>query len=83
MVFGVNIGNAGNRFYNTASQTMESSILSPTLTYSSSYETAMEALSSLITRQSRKDRTAIGGKFSKLERMTMYIKVIIFAIFCL
>lgn len=41
----------------------------------------MEALSSLITRQSRKDRTAIGGKFSKLERMAMYIKVIKFLIF--
>ncbi|CAM8886144.1 unnamed protein product [Rhodiola kirilowii] len=73
----------GTRFMNTASQIMESSLdttgskeLPHMLTYSSSYETAMEALSSLITRQNRKDRSPIGGKFSKLERMMMYIKIL-------
>uniref|UniRef100_A0A7N0UFK9 tetrahydrofolate synthase n=1 Tax=Kalanchoe fedtschenkoi TaxID=63787 RepID=A0A7N0UFK9_KALFE len=74
----------GIRFTNTASQIMESSLYSVAydelprmLTFpSSSYETAMEALSSLITRQKRADRSPIGGKFSKLERMTMYIKIL-------
>lgn len=41
----------------------------------SSYEAAMEALSSLITRQNRKDRSSIGGKYGKLERMSIYLKV--------
>lgn len=71
----------GNRFVNTASETMETSldILSckeDSRTLALSYETAMEALSSLITRQSRRDRSSIGGKFSKLERMSMYIKIL-------
>lgn len=42
---------------------------------SSAYETAMEALSSLITRQKRGDKTPVGGTYGKLERMLMYIKV--------
>lgn len=41
----------------------------------SSYEAAMEALSSLITRQNRKDQSSIGGKYGKLERMSIYLKV--------
>lgn len=45
------------------------------LPFSSSYETAMEALSSLITRQKRGEKSNIGGKYSKLDRMSMYIKV--------
>lgn len=44
---------------------------------SSSYEAAMEALSSVITRQSRKDRSSIGGKYGKLERMTIYLQVLL------
>lgn len=40
-----------------------------------SYEAAMEALSSLITRQKRADRTPVGGKYGKLERMSEYLKV--------
>lgn len=44
---------------------------------STSYETAMEALSSLITRQKRGDRSSVGGKYGKLERMQMYLKVTI------
>lgn len=45
------------------------------LPLSSAYETAMEALSSLITRQKRGDKTPVGGSYSKLDRMLMYIKV--------
>ncbi|KAK4773035.1 hypothetical protein SAY87_028054 [Trapa incisa] len=42
---------------------------------SSSYEAAMEALSSLITRQNRKDRSSVGGKFGQLERMSIYLEI--------
>lgn len=41
----------------------------------SSYEMAMEALSSLITRQKRGDRSPVGSKYEKLDRMLMYLKV--------
>lgn len=41
----------------------------------SSYEVAMEALSSLITRQKRGDKSRVGGKYEKLERMSMYLQV--------
>ena len=43
------------------------------LTYQ--HEAAMEALSSLITRQKRGDRTPVAGKFGKLERMSIYLRV--------
>ncbi|XP_048127112.1 folylpolyglutamate synthase isoform X5 [Rhodamnia argentea] len=46
------------------------------LPLSSSYEAAMEALSSLITRQKRGDRTPVGGKFGKLERMSIYLRIL-------
>ncbi|KAM7530032.1 hypothetical protein LguiB_033442 [Lonicera macranthoides] len=46
------------------------------LSLSSSYETAMEALSSLITRQKRGEKSNIGGKYSKLDRMSMYVKIL-------
>lgn len=42
---------------------------------SHSYESAMDALSSLISRQKRSDRSFVGGKYEKLERMAMYLKV--------
>ncbi|XAR68462.1 Tetrahydrofolate synthase [Bertholletia excelsa] len=42
----------------------------------SSYEVAMEALSSLINRQKRGDKSAVGGKYGKLDRMMMYIKIL-------
>lgn len=45
-------------------------------TLSSSYENAMEALSSLITRQKRGEKSHVGGTYGKLERMSMYLKVI-------
>lgn len=45
------------------------------LPLSSSYENAMEALSSLITRQKRGEKSHIGGRYGKLERMSMYLKV--------
>ncbi|KAL5546442.1 hypothetical protein UlMin_006129 [Ulmus minor] len=41
-----------------------------------SYESTMEALSSLITQQKRGDRAAAGGKYEKLERMSMYLKIL-------
>ncbi|XP_021853510.1 folylpolyglutamate synthase isoform X5 [Spinacia oleracea] len=44
------------------------------LTHSRSYETVMEALSSLITCRKRGEKPSIGGKYTKLERMTMYLK---------
>lgn len=40
------------------------------------YDTAMEALSSLITTKRRGDGTVISSKYTKLERMDMYVKVI-------
>lgn len=45
------------------------------LPLSNSYETAMEALSSLITRQKRGTPSSVGGKYGKLDRMQMYLKV--------
>lgn len=49
---------------------------SAALRLSSAYETAMEALSSLITRQKRGDASKIGSKYKKLDRMLMYIKIL-------
>ncbi|CAK9185920.1 unnamed protein product [Ilex paraguariensis] len=46
------------------------------LPLSSAYETAMEMLSSLITRQKRGTRSAVDGKYKKLDRMLMYIKIL-------
>ncbi|KAF2308119.1 hypothetical protein GH714_035471 [Hevea brasiliensis] len=45
------------------------------LPLSNSYGTAMEALSSLITLQKRGTPSSIGGKYGKLDRMQMYLKV--------
>lgn len=45
------------------------------LPLSNSYETAMEALSSLITRQKRGTPSSVGGKYGKFDRMQMYLKV--------
>lgn len=45
------------------------------LPLSSSYESAMEALSSLITRKNRGEKSPVSGKYGKLERMSMYLKV--------
>ena len=44
---------------------------------SDSYEAALEALSSLIRQQKRGDQKTIGGKYGKLDRMRMYLKVTI------
>ncbi|KAL2923443.1 Folylpolyglutamate synthase [Bienertia sinuspersici] len=43
---------------------------------SRSYESVMEALSSLITGRKRGDTSATGGRYTKLERMTMYLKIL-------
>ncbi|KAL7097808.1 hypothetical protein ACP275_10G166300 [Erythranthe tilingii] len=42
----------------------------------STYDAAMEALSSLITSKRRGDKSAINSKYSKLDRMMMYIKIL-------
>lgn len=45
---------------------------------SGEYEKAMEALSSLINSQKRGEKhhsPGTGGKYKKLERMSMYVKV--------
>ncbi|CAI9103046.1 OLC1v1001475C1 [Oldenlandia corymbosa var. corymbosa] len=41
-----------------------------------SYESAMDALSSLITRQKRGDPSKIAGTYSKLDRMSMYTQIL-------
>ncbi|EOY09104.1 Dhfs-fpgs c isoform 1 [Theobroma cacao] len=41
-----------------------------------SYEPAMDALSSLITRQKRGERSNVMGKYGKLDRMLMYLKIL-------
>lgn len=66
-------------------ETMDSDVIteenSASLRLSPAYETAMEALSSLITRKKRGDASNIGGKYKKLDRMLMYIEVTSFS-FC-
>ncbi|CAA0812795.1 Folylpolyglutamate synthase [Striga hermonthica] len=42
----------------------------------SSYDAAMEALSSLISGKKRGDGSAVSDKYSKLERMSMYVKIL-------
>ncbi|KAB2604437.1 folylpolyglutamate synthase [Pyrus ussuriensis x Pyrus communis] len=46
------------------------------LPITSSYESAMEALSSLITHKKRGDTSSVGGKYGKLERMSIYLKIL-------
>ncbi|XP_048432400.1 LOW QUALITY PROTEIN: folylpolyglutamate synthase-like [Pyrus x bretschneideri] len=46
------------------------------LPITSSYESAMEALSSLITHKKRGDTLSVGGKYGKLERMSIYLKIL-------
>ncbi|XP_021664822.2 folylpolyglutamate synthase isoform X2 [Hevea brasiliensis] len=46
------------------------------LPLSNCYETAMEALSSLITRQKRGTPSSIIPKYGKLDRMQMYLKIL-------
>ncbi|KAL5745550.1 hypothetical protein ACOSP7_026696 [Xanthoceras sorbifolium] len=74
---------SGFRYTKMPSQVLEKTDINvviedylPDLPLSSTYENAMEALSSLITRQKRGERSNIGGKYGKLERMSMYIKIL-------
>ncbi|KAH9679726.1 Folylpolyglutamate synthase [Citrus sinensis] len=46
------------------------------LPLSSSYENAMQALSSLITRQKRGEQSQIAGRYGKMQRMSMYLKIL-------
>ena len=68
------------RYAKISYQTMEnmkSTIeCSEELPLSSSYEMAMEALSSLITSQKRGGRSSVSGKYGKLDRMSMYLKIL-------
>ncbi|KAK6945220.1 hypothetical protein RJ641_026322 [Dillenia turbinata] len=43
---------------------------------SSSYETAMQALSSLISGPKRGIKPTVGGKYEKLDRVLMYLKIL-------
>ena len=56
-------------------QMQSNMVVKEDLSLTSSYESAMKALSSLITGKKRGDRSTVGGKYDKLERMTMYLKV--------
>ncbi|KAK9671127.1 hypothetical protein RND81_12G008500 [Saponaria officinalis] len=50
--------------------------LSWDLSQSRTYETAMKALSSLISGRKRGDKHTVGGKYTKLERMVIYLKIL-------
>ncbi|KAI3507456.1 hypothetical protein L1887_22442 [Cichorium endivia] len=73
----------GLQYANMSSQTVltrnSSSIMSETMQELPSpftYEAAMEALSSLITGKRREANSNIDTKYKKLERMSMYIKIL-------
>ncbi|KAI5583765.1 hypothetical protein POPTR_006G045400v4 [Populus trichocarpa] len=73
----------GFRYRNMASQNMEKlesnvAIIDyvQDVPLSTSYEVAMEALSSLIRQKKRGDRKGIGGKYGKLDRMRIYLKIL-------
>ncbi|KAL3533688.1 hypothetical protein ACH5RR_007209 [Cinchona calisaya] len=61
-------------------ETMDSIVIteenSADLMLSPPYEAAMEALSSLITRQKRGVSSKIGGTYTKLDRMLMYLQIL-------
>ncbi|KAL3819745.1 hypothetical protein ACJIZ3_005650 [Penstemon smallii] len=46
------------------------------LHFPSTYDAAMEALSSLISGKKRGDKSNVNGKYNKLDRMLMYIKIL-------
>ena len=49
------------------------------LSLETSYEAAMEALSSLITTKRRGEKSSVDRKYGKLERMSLYLQVLIHA----
>ena len=49
------------------------------LSLETSYEAAMEALSSLITTKRRGEKSSVDRKYGKLERMSLYLQVLIYA----
>ena len=69
----------GDRFRAMSSPVMElmqsNVVVKEDLPLTSSYESAMEALSSLITSKKRGDKLTVGGKYGKLERMRIYLEV--------
>lgn len=68
----------GFRYSNMSFQVMEKTGSDDLqdLPLSSSYETAMDALSSLITQRKRGERSSVVPKLDKLERMSMYLKIL-------
>ncbi|XP_073149629.1 folylpolyglutamate synthase-like [Henckelia pumila] len=78
----VQIGHKGFRDHNFLSHVMETTGGNlPTeenlnLHLPSAYDTAMEALSSLITQKKRGDVSPSRGKYNKLDRMLKYIKIL-------
>ncbi|XP_073317417.1 folylpolyglutamate synthase-like isoform X2 [Primulina huaijiensis] len=79
----VQIGHKGFRDKNLLShvlETMGGNMLTEENLYNlhlpSAYDTAMEALSSLITQKKRGDGSPIRGKYNKMDRMLMYIKIL-------
>ncbi|KAG8646571.1 hypothetical protein MANES_09G016200v8 [Manihot esculenta] len=73
----------GSKYHKMSSQVMEKTESNVAvedslrdLPLSNSYETAMEALSSLITRQKRGTPSSVGGKYGKFDRMQMYLKIL-------
>ncbi|KAG8372035.1 hypothetical protein BUALT_Bualt12G0024800 [Buddleja alternifolia] len=59
-----------------AVELMDSNTMTEENTRQSTYDTAMEALSSLITSKKRGDGSPVSGKYTKLDRMSMYIKIL-------
>lgn len=79
----VNIWQTDSGYTKTSAKTMERVDSNVTATSSSqnlplslSYENAMEALTSLITGQKRGERSRASSKYKKLDRMSMYIKIL-------
>ncbi|XP_048236266.1 folylpolyglutamate synthase isoform X2 [Ricinus communis] len=64
----------GFKYQKVLSQGMEKT--ESNLAVKDSYETAMQALSSLITRQKRGSPSSIPGKYGKLDRMRIYLKIL-------
>ncbi|XP_050383214.1 folylpolyglutamate synthase isoform X3 [Argentina anserina] len=76
----IHLNRPSYRFRTMSSQVVEhlqrNVVVKEDLPLTSSYESAMEALSSLITSKKRGDGSTVGGKHGKLERMTIYLKIL-------
>ncbi|KAL9232610.1 hypothetical protein vseg_007701 [Gypsophila vaccaria] len=70
------ISSSPSQFLETIRSNKLSEELLCDLSHSRSYETAMKALSSLISGRKRGDKHTVGGKYTKLERMVIYLKIL-------